>query len=285
MKSILIAAYNEEKGIAKCIDSILPQLALTDEIIVVSSGSTDKTNDIVLGMPDERIRLIVQKERKGKASAINLGVRKAKGEVIVQTDADVELNKKAIEHLMVALKDADAVSGCPMPIINDKNLFYDWTIMSYRKMDEIRKKEDKEGIFWHLCGYLLAFKKSAYKEIPENMKGAIDAWIGKLMKDNGAKIVYAPYALVYVNAPTNTKDFIAQKARVRAGFSALPNMSRTAIGEMNSFPKEFLKVPTWRKHKFIYCAFVYLWSWIKGKWMFKTNKPLNYIWRVPKSTK
>ena len=107
--------------------------------------------------------------------------------------------------------------------------------------------------------------------------------MGMQLKEKGL-ISYAPEAVVWVNAPTNTKDFIAQKARVRAGFSALKG-TRTAQSEMKSFPKEFFKVPTWRKHKFIYCAFVYLWSWIKGKWMAKTNKPLNYIWRVPESTK
>lgn len=285
MISVIVPIYNEEKGIAKCLSSILPQVSITDEVIVVASGCTDRTIDAVMDIPDNRIRLIVQKERKGKASAINLAVKKAFGNIIVQTDGDVELHKKAIEHLLVALKDADAVSGCPMPIINDHNVFYDWTIMSYRKMDEQRTKENKAGTFWHLCGYLLAFRKSAFKELPEDKKGAIDAWMGKLMKDSGYKIVYAPFALVYVKTPLTTKDFIAQKARVRAGYAALPNAPRTAQSEMLSFPAELFKVKIWRMHKFIYSGFIYLYSWIKGYWMNKKNKSLNEIWKIPISTK
>ena len=286
MISVIIPIYNEEKGIAKCINTILPQLQFEDEIIVVSSGSTDKTIEEVMKIPDERVRLIVQKERKGKASAINLAVRKAKWDTIVQTDGDIELDFHAIEYLIKPLfehSEIGAVSGRPMAIIPESNFFYDWTQMSYRKIHDIRVKENKEGTFWHMSGYLLAFRKWALGTLPEDKKGAIDAWMGSIIKENGWKIVYTPEAIVHVKAPTTIKDFIAQKARVRAGYALLPKGPRTAQSEIKSFPGELLKIKIWRWPKFIACGFIYAWTWIKGNKI--KNKSLKEIWKVPESTK
>lgn len=282
MISVVIPAYNEEKGISKCIESILPQISITDEVIVIASGCTDGTHDAVMNIPDNRVRLIVQKEREGKASAINLAVSKAFGDTIVQTDSDVELDKDAIENILYPLYDPDyvAVSGKPMPIIPEGNLFYDWTIMSYNKIHELRIKEHKEGVFWHLSGYLLAFNKVAFEELPF-AKGAVDAVMGQSLLKKG-KIAYADDALVYVKAPTNIKDFVAQKARVRAGFANLKG-TRTAQSEISSFLPELFKIKIWRWPKFIFCAFVYTYCWIKGR--FIKNKSLDKIWKVPESTK
>jgi hypothetical protein len=170
-----------------------------------------------------------------------------------------------------------------MAIIPETNLFYDWTMMSYRKLHEIRLKESTEGTFWHVSGYLLAFKKVAMGILPTDKKGAIDAWMGALIKEEGWRIAYAPDAMVYVKAPLTIKDFVAQKSRVRAGYALLPKAPRTAGGEMKSFPAELFKIPIWRWPKFIFCGFVYLWTWIKGNRI--KNKSLEVIWKVPESTK
>jgi len=282
MISVIVPIYNEEKGITKCIESILPQISITDEIIVVASGCTDGTIDAVMNIPDNRVRLIVQKEREGKASAINLAVSKSFGDVIVQTDGDVFLEENAINKLLLwsNIPDCVAVSGHPIPIIPENNIFFDWTIMSYRKIHDLRTKENAEGKFWHLSGYLLAFKKEAFVNLPF-AKGAVDAVMGMQLKEKG-KISYASDALVYVKAPLTIKDFVAQKARVRAGFANLKG-TRTAQSEIGSFFPELFKIKIWRWPKFIFCAFIYTYCWIKGR--FIKDKSLAKIWKVPTSTK
>jgi glycosyltransferase involved in cell wall biosynthesis len=290
MISVIIPAYNEERGIVKAINSILPQISKEDEIIVISSGSTDGTEAEVQKIADERVRLIIQKERKGKASAINLALKKAKGDIIVQTDSDVELKEDALHHLINPFNDSEVVgvSGHPVPIIPKDNLFYDWTVMSYNKMDELRAKQYVDGTFWHMSGYLLAFRKETMfgREIPF-AKGAVDAVMSQMIKGAGevygGDIAYAPNALVYVKAPTTIKDFIAQKARVRAGYAALPNAPRTAGSEVGSFIPEMFKIKIWRWSAFIACGFIYAWCWIKGKLI--KDRPLQEIWKIPESTK
>lgn len=288
MITIGIPTYNEERVIGKTINSAIKQIDIKDEIIVVASGCTDNTVPEIrkIARKDKRVELIIEPERKGKSSALNLIIKNAKSDIIIQTDGDVELGKDAIKKIISKLKNPEvgAVSGHPIPIIPKNNLFYDWTIMSYKKSHELRIKESNEGSLWHLSGYLIGFKKQALQRVPF-AKGAVDAWMGKIIKDNGYKMLYEPNAVVYVKAPLTVSDFIKQKARVRAGFYLLPKGPRTVSKEIFWFPRELLKVPIHRWHKFFFSGFVYLYSWIKGWYMAKTNKSLHQIWQTPKSTK
>ena len=287
MITIGVPTYNEEKVIAQCINSILPQLSKEDEIIVVASGCTDKTETRIKEINDKRIKLITESERKGKSSALNLIIKNAKSDIIIQTDGDVILKEGSIKQLIKHFKDkkVGAVSGNPIPIIPKDNLFHDWTKMSYRKIGKIRETEVENKTFnVHLSGYLLAFRKKALKEVPF-AKGAVDAWMGKIIKEGGYKLTYEPHAKVYVKAPLNVKDFLIQKSRVRAGYAYLPKAPRTMKGEIFYFPRELFKIPFWRWHKFFICGLVYLYSWINGKYMASANKSLEQIWKTPKSTK
>jgi len=289
MITIGIPTYNEERVISKAINSILPQISKDDELIVVASGCIDNTIPIIRKIirKDNRVKLIVEKERRGKSSAINKIIENAKGDIIVQTDGDVVVEMEAVLNLVKHFKNKKigAVTGNPYPIISKDNLFYDWTMMSYRKIREIREKEVSKKTFnIHLSGYLLAFRKKALPKVPF-AKGAVDVWMGKIIQENGYKLTYEPKAKVYVKAPLTIRDFINQKARVRAGFYYLPKGPRTVKREIFYLPKELLRVPITRWPKFIMSGFVYIYSWIKGYYLAKTNKSLEQIWKIPKTTK
>ncbi len=289
MITIAIPTYNGERTIIRAINSILPQLSKYDELIIVASGCIDETICKVKrrAKEDNRIKVIIELERKGKSSALNLIIENAKSDIIVQTDDDVIVQKGAISKLLKHFKDKSvgAVSGNPIPIIPENNLFYHWTIMSYRKIGEIREKEVKDKIFnVHLSGYLLAFRKKALKKVPF-AKGAVDALMGKIIKEEGYKLTYEPDAKVYVKCPTTIKDFLIQKVRVRAGYAYLSEAPRTIKKEIFYLPKELFKVPIWKWPKFILSGFIYIYSWVKGNHMAKSNKSLKEIWKTPESTK
>ncbi len=288
MITIGIPTYNEEKVIEKALYSVLVQISTDDEIIVVASGCTDNTVPLIqnIAEKDKRVRLITEDERNGKASALNLIIQNASFDIIVQTDGDVVLEQNAIAPLVKHFENPKigGVSGRPIALIPKDNLFYDWTMMSYRKIGEIRQVETDQGNFWHLSGYLLAFRKKALPSIPF-AKGAVDAWMGKIIQQNGYIMVYEPDAKVFVKAPLTINDFVAQKARVRAGYYLLPKGPRTVKREVLWLPKELLKIPLWNWHRFIASGIVYLYSWFKGWYLAKSNKSLIEIWKVPESTK
>lgn len=239
---------------------------------------------------DKRVRLITEAERKGKSSALNLIIKNAKSDIIVQTDGDVELQDGAIKNLLSHFKDQQigGVSGNPIPVIPENHVFYDWTVMSYRRAGELREEESKSGVFWHISGYLLAFRKEALPEVPFAI-GAVDAWMGKIIENNGYKMIYEPEAKVFVRAPLTVRDFINQKARVRAGFYNLMKQTgkapRTVKREIWWFPRELIKVPPERWPDFLFSGFVYLYSWMKGWYLSKTTASLSEVWKIPVSTK
>jgi poly-beta-1,6-N-acetyl-D-glucosamine synthase len=288
MITIGIPTYNEENVIEKTLFSVLTQISPDDEVIVVASGCTDNTVPLIqnIAKGDQRIRLITEDERNGKASALNLIIQHASFDIIVQTDGDVVVDQNAIARLIKHFENpgVGGVSGNPIAVIPKDNLFYDWTMMSYRKIGEVRQAQTETGTFWHLSGYLLGFRKKALPSVPF-AKGAVDAWMGKIIQENGYTMVYEPNAKVFVKTPLTAKDFVAQKARVRAGYYLLPKGPRTVKSEALWLPKELLKIPLWNWPKFIVSGTIYLYSWIKGWYLAKSNKSLKEIWKVPESTK
>ncbi len=289
MITVGIPTYNEEKTIGKCVLSALNQLDKNDEIIVVASGCTDNTIPEIkkIQKKDKRIKLIIEKERKGKSSALNLIIKNSKSDIIVQTDGDVIIGENSIEKIVKHFSNPGigGVSGNPIPIIPKNNIFYYWIKMSYRKIGELRKKQNKKENFVHLSGYLLAFRKKALPKVPF-AKGAVDAWMSKIIKERGFKMKYEEKAKVFVKAPLTIRDFVNQKARVRAGYYLLPEVPKPRIErEIFFFPKEMFKIPVLKWPLFFLSGIIYAYAWLKGWYMAKTNKSLKKIWKVPESTK
>lgn len=96
--SVIINAYNSEKFIKKCLDSVLNQTYENLEILVINDGSTDKTLDIVKSYKDSRINIITTKNQ-GLSLSRNTGIDNAKGEYLYFVDADDFIEKDTIEYL------------------------------------------------------------------------------------------------------------------------------------------------------------------------------------------
>ena len=110
--TVIIAAYNEGKRIHNKMTNTLE----TDynkynfQVIVVSDGSTDNTNDIVLGFQKYGVELLSIPERKGKENAQREALKHARGEIIVFTDVATILEKNAIKRIVSNF--ADPEIGC-----------------------------------------------------------------------------------------------------------------------------------------------------------------------------
>lgn len=85
--SVLISTFNRADQVMKAIQSVLDQTYQDFEIIVSDDGSSDNTKEVVRGFNDDRVKYFYQ-ENRGVASARNLGLRNANGEVIAFLDDD-----------------------------------------------------------------------------------------------------------------------------------------------------------------------------------------------------
>lgn len=87
--SVIIAAYNVEKYIEKCIYSLLEQSYSSFELIIIDDGSTDTTGLLCDKMEKEDARIHVYHTRNnGVSEARNIGIKRAKGKYITFVDAD-----------------------------------------------------------------------------------------------------------------------------------------------------------------------------------------------------
>lgn len=122
--SIIVPAYNEEKQIKKCIDSLLKQTYKNIEIIVVDDGSADDTLKILNEYNDKRL-IIVSKENGGQGSARNVGIKKASGQYLMFVDSDDYVCENIVELLMNDLKQNDSdISICDLYKVYDDKMVY-----------------------------------------------------------------------------------------------------------------------------------------------------------------
>lgn len=98
--SIIIPAYNVEKYIGKCLDHVFLQTFQDYEVIVVDSGSTDKSLDIIQKYD---VKLLHSKI-DGVSAARNLGQKKAKGEYLLFLDSDDFWEKDLLKELNESMK-------------------------------------------------------------------------------------------------------------------------------------------------------------------------------------
>lgn len=105
--SVIIAAHNEERWIEPKLTSTLQQRYPHEhlEVIVVSDGSTDRTDALVARCADSRVRLIRQEPRAGKSAALNRGAAAATGDVLVFTDANALFAPEALARLAASFAD------------------------------------------------------------------------------------------------------------------------------------------------------------------------------------
>ncbi|MDO8626452.1 MAG: glycosyltransferase [Candidatus Magasanikbacteria bacterium] len=99
--SVIIPAYNEEKTLAKTLESLIKQT--TDrafEVIVVNNASTDKTRVVAEFFLDKLDLKIIDEPNKGRGAARAAGCASAAGEIFLSTDADTILPSNWIDVLI-----------------------------------------------------------------------------------------------------------------------------------------------------------------------------------------
>ncbi len=106
MISIIIAVYNEEKRLDKCIQSVLQQVYQDFEIVIVNDGSTDDSTKIIDSYIKKYSRRIVgiHKQNGGQASARNCGINISKGKYVTFLDADDYIDRN---YLLVLISIAE----------------------------------------------------------------------------------------------------------------------------------------------------------------------------------
>lgn len=106
--TFLIPCYNVESCVRHCIDSMLINDILDDiEILAINDGSKDNTIDILRDYETKypSVIRVIDKENGGWGTAINLGIREAKGKYLKEVDADDWVSSENLKEYVSFLKD------------------------------------------------------------------------------------------------------------------------------------------------------------------------------------
>lgn len=178
--SVLIPAYNAEKYICRCLDSLLMQTFKNFELLIVNDGSTDNTQTLLENYANRfHDYHIFSIANGGSANARNMLLNEAQGEYVCFIDADDYVHPKYLEGLVSeADREAADIVQCQFNIVHDQEGFFtDETLGKKQAFDRI-------GFYEYFCskkGYLKVvvlwnkiFRRKLFDGITFPLKKAID---------------------------------------------------------------------------------------------------------------
>jgi len=223
--SLIIAAYNEEECIGRCLDAAVasdyPQHAL--EILVVSDGSSDATETIVARYEGRGVRLL-RLPRRGKIHALNAAAARASGEVLVFCDANVVLEARALRTLARNFADPEvggvaANTSYSLPADCESSSRGEDLYWNYDTW--LKQMESWTGSVVSAHGALYAIRRGLYHPIPD---AAVtdDFAISTGVVEQGHRLVFEREARAYEPpAPRAGGEFRRRMRLMTRGLRAL----------------------------------------------------------------
>lgn len=254
--SMIIAAYNEARGIASRIDNILsldyPREQL--EVVIASDGSSDGTEAIVRRYADRGVRLL-SLPRQGKITALNAAVAAATGEILVFSDANSIYAPEALRALARPFADPEVggVAGDQQYLPQRSAGITSDGEQGYWSFDrKLKQSQSRAGNVISATGAIYAIRRALFRPIPP---GVTDDFVASTsVIAQGYRLVLAPDAIAYESAADSSGVEFGRKVRVitqglrsvqvmrelfnpfRYGFYALQLFSHKVLRRLMVFP-------------------------------------------------
>lgn len=208
--SVVVCAYNAERTMAPCLES-LRQLNYPDcELIVVDDGSTDRTAEIARRHPEARL---IQHENRGLSAARNTGIAAASGELIAFTDSDCVADPDWLTYLAWSFTDPSlaAVGGPNLPPAEEERTAACVAAApggpTHVLLDDVTAE--------HIPGCNMAFRAEALRGIggfdPLFRSAGDDVDLCWRLQDAGLRIGFSPAAMVWHFRRNTVRAYLAQQ--------------------------------------------------------------------------
>jgi cellulose synthase/poly-beta-1,6-N-acetylglucosamine synthase-like glycosyltransferase len=236
--TIVITAHNEERHIAAKIENCLALAYPADRLnlAVVSDGSTDRTAAVVGNYASRfpgRIALITLPRRRGKATALNVGVARASGDIVLFADARQQFDPEVATALIQNFADpaVGAVSGELILRSPGGNGQGEGLGLYWRYEKEIRKAESGWGSSMGYTGAVSAIRRSLFEPLAEET--LLDDLVTPLrVIARQYRVVFEPRARAYDTVSAAPGQEFGRKVRTLAGVLQTCLNVRTLIGPL-----------------------------------------------------
>lgn len=216
--SVIVPCYNEEKVIAATIEALLGSDYPNFEVIVVDDGSKDSTYQTALDkFGGEKLVRIFTKRNEGKAAALNFGISKASGEIIVALDADTIFEPSTLKELAVPFTDGNVSAVAGNAKVGNRVNLHTW----YQALEYITGQNLDRRAFGALnCITVVPGAVGAWrKNLIIGAGGfssdtlAEDADLTFSLLEKGTRVLFAERARGWTEAPDTVKGFMRQRFR------------------------------------------------------------------------
>ena len=220
--SIIVPAKNERQVIRRILEALNSLQYPNDklEIIVVAEGSADGTAEICkeFASSHENFKLLQRDEPKGKASALNYGLKHSTGEIMAVFDADNVPAQDALRLAAQYFKDPKvaAVQGSIQSINSHQNMLT--RFLGYEDFvwcEAFLRGKDTLGLFVHLRGSCQFIRKSVLTDIEGFDEEALaeDIEISVRLTEKQHTVKYASNVRTWQESPSTLKAFLKQRTR------------------------------------------------------------------------
>lgn len=219
--SVGIPAYNEQENIVGLLQSLVAQIRgglHLAEIVVVSDGSTDRTDQLVRGFASRfpLVRLVADGRRLGKAARLNQLFRYLKGDIFFLFDADVmpqgyRVLSRALRHFaapevaMVGLDKKPVAASCLVErLVNTWDQLWHGIRIHYRGGDNIHN--------FSSCAFAIRRNFARQTRLPVAAL-SVTKFLYLTALANRQRIHFSPASVVYFRSPTTIGDYLLQLHR------------------------------------------------------------------------
>ncbi|HEX3367737.1 glycosyltransferase [Phenylobacterium sp.] len=216
--SVLIPCFNEEKVIESSVRRILASNWSKIEILVLDDGSSDHTAEVVRrAFADEPRVTLMSFENGGKARALNKGLAKAHGDVVVALDADTLFPSDTLAKLARWFGDprVGAVAGNAL-VGNRRNLITRWQALEYVTAQNLERRALAAlGAVTVVPGAVGAWRRAALEQLggyPDDTL-AEDQDLTIAIQRAGWRVEFDPEARAYTEAPETVSGLLKQRFR------------------------------------------------------------------------
>jgi biofilm PGA synthesis N-glycosyltransferase PgaC len=217
--TVLLAVYDGDAFLEERLNNLLsldyPSEKL--EIFVISDGSTDRTDEIAEGFEDRGVTLI-RVPRGGKAAALNVGMARASGEILLFCDVRQRFDSRAIRELVANFADpkVGVVTG-ELKILKVDGMHGEQAAMDLYWRYEIWVRRIHSGIWslFNTTGCIYAMRRSLARPLPPGTLGD-DAALPLQAYTEGYRILFEPAAIAY-DHPTQPGGEFRRRMRTLSG--------------------------------------------------------------------
>ncbi|MGH9770926.1 MAG: glycosyltransferase family 2 protein [Candidatus Acidiferrales bacterium] len=229
--SLIIPAYNEQEHLPEKIANIqqLDYPREKIEVVFISDGSTDGTNDILSATETFPVQNLFFSVRQGKSTALNEGVKRAQHDLLIMSDAATLFATDALKNLVRHFQDPRAGVVCGALLFKGSQESQQTEGVYWRYESMLRLMEARLGATMTASGAIYALRRDCF--LPISADTVIEDFVIPMnARKRGYRVIYDPEVVATEFAASSVSGEFTRRVRLAVGsFRALRQLARARL--------------------------------------------------------